>query len=431
VATVKGSTVGTDGRLGTVLHAADLHLGAPLKALGNRLDAESVSSIRRQASRAFANLVDLAIAESVDVVVLAGDVYDAAEYDVGAQLRFVSGLERMCGAGTRVYIAHGNHDPVRKTMRLAAQLPRDVVVFDPGTPQVHEVQLRSGHVLHVAGVSFESKAESKNLAERFRDLPTSPESTVGVLHCNVGSQAEHGAYAPCTVEDLAAAPIGYWALGHIHRRGVNELGPGRWWAYPGNLQGRSAKATECGPKGVLLVPVLSDGFGEPEFRPCAEVVFHRVSVDVSRCDDVAAVVAAIDSELTALDDDAHTVVARVEVTGRSPAHRQVIEQGAQGLLESVREYGSTSRAAVTKVEISTTSHVERDQLLSRGDLLSAVLSRFDDASDTYQLVELVRAELDAVMAKRLDELIEGDPQLCDRIVHSAERMLIDLLEDVL
>ena len=57
------------------VHAADIHLDSPLKslALRNRDLADLVSDATRQA---FVRVVDLCIDESVDALMLAGDLYD-------------------------------------------------------------------------------------------------------------------------------------------------------------------------------------------------------------------------------------------------------------------------------------------------------------------------------------------------------------------
>lgn len=419
-----------DGRVGTVLHAADLHLGAPLKALGSRLDADVTAHIRKLATRAYDNLVSLALAESVDVVVLAGDVYDDAEYEVAAQLRFVEGLRRMTEAGIQVFIAHGNHDPLTKKFKLAAKMPDGVTVFEAGEPQVHPVQLRSGHDLSVAGISFGKQAETANLAKLFHGLDTPVESTVGVLHCNVGTNTGHDPYAPCSVTDLETAPVGYWALGHIHIRDVNEMGPGRWRAYPGNLQGRSSKAAECGEKGVLLVPVMSGGFGRPEFRACADVRFERVPVDVTGCDDVDEVLSAIDAAMDDVSVDVDSVVARVELIGRSAAHRQLTALGADGLLTSVQEMLGTSAAkAVSKVELSTGNQVDLDQIRRRGGLLGSLVERFAATDELTKMFESVTGGLDAAARKRLNEMLATDPGLAAMICERAQELLIDQLDD--
>jgi DNA repair exonuclease SbcCD nuclease subunit len=313
-------------RIGTLVHAADLHLGSPLQSLGGSVGDEQAKHIRMQSIKAFDRLIDMTIERQADVLVLAGDVYDSAEKEPRAQLQFAFAMEKLKEAGVRVFIAHGNHDPVITGFKPAASLPDNVVVFEPDTPQIHRVALRSGSELQVAGVSFGQIHETENLAKRFLRLSCDVRRTVGVLHTNVGSNALHGDYAPCTPEDLEAAPVGYWALGHIHARSVTAMAQGRWWAYPGNMQGRSTKATECGPKGALVVPILDEGFGQPEFLSCDTVRFAREDVDVSEAINLQDVVHLVDDRLMTLEDEANgrPVVARVRVRGATEAHHQLI-----------------------------------------------------------------------------------------------------------
>ncbi|TIP88115.1 MAG: DNA repair exonuclease, partial [Mesorhizobium sp.] len=57
------------------LHTADIHLDSPLRSLALRNPdlAELVGDASRQA---FVSIVDLCLAERVDALVIAGDLYD-------------------------------------------------------------------------------------------------------------------------------------------------------------------------------------------------------------------------------------------------------------------------------------------------------------------------------------------------------------------
>jgi hypothetical protein len=112
---------------------------------------------------------------------------------------------------------------------------------------------------------------------------------VAVLHANLGGDKDHGPYAPCTITDLVAAPVDYWALGHIHLRQLRVLAPNRYAAYCGNLQGRNFKDAECHPKGAYVVPVEDGQIGEPAFVPCDRVRFVQDDVLVEPDDDIEAV----------------------------------------------------------------------------------------------------------------------------------------------
>ena len=248
------------------LHAADLHLGAPLESLGESIDSASFERVKSLVNRAFDRLVDVAIEEDVEFVVLAGDVYDTADRDPGAQRRLLLGLRRLTENNIKVFMVHGNHDPLTRDIKNMA-LPEGVVVFPAGKLGSEIVTMRNGVEVTVAGVSYAKKEETENLVPLFAGLTGS--TIVGVLHTNVGGEnLVHKNYAPSTATELQSSPVHYWALGHIHKRSVNTIGSG-WLAYPGNLQGRSVKASECGPKGVLIVDVEDDGrVLEPRFVDC-------------------------------------------------------------------------------------------------------------------------------------------------------------------
>ena len=55
-----------------ILHAADIHLDSPLLRL-ERYEGAPVDAIRNATRQALTNMVDLALSESVDLVVIAGD----------------------------------------------------------------------------------------------------------------------------------------------------------------------------------------------------------------------------------------------------------------------------------------------------------------------------------------------------------------------
>ena len=88
---------------------------------------------------------------------------------------------------------------------------------------------------------------------------------IGLLHANVGDRPGHGNYAPCSLDDLRATGIDYWALGHIHQPGI-VTADGTLAVYCGNPQGRDPG--EVGPRGAWLVSVDEAGRATPEFRAC-------------------------------------------------------------------------------------------------------------------------------------------------------------------
>ena len=364
------------------LHAADLHLGAPLESLGDSIDVETAERVKRLVNQSFDRLIDVAIGEAVDFVVLAGDVYDNADRDPGAQRRFLLGLRRLTGAGIKVFMVHGNHDPLTKDVK-AGVLPDGVVVFPAGKLGVETVTMSNGVDVTVAGVSYAKKEETDDLVPLFAGL--TGRTIVGVLHTNVGGDSSvHKNYAPSTVADLQASPVHYWALGHIHKRSVNPIGTG-WWAYPGNLQGRSVKASECGPKGALIVGVDEDGrVLEPQFVDCSTVRFERVSVAVDSVDEITKLNDVVNEILahTVAQASGKPVLVRLELAGSTDFAeiRSMDAPGWKSTVESMLDEATDvlGEGAVVKVRTSCRPRIDLAAERERNTVLGAALNKLDE-----------------------------------------------------
>ncbi|MGD9097912.1 MAG: metallophosphoesterase, partial [Desulfobacterales bacterium] len=76
------------------IHTADIHLDSPLHRLAT-YDGAPVEEMRQASRRAFENLIDLALSESVDFVLIAGDLFDGDWKDYNTGLYFVSQMQRL------------------------------------------------------------------------------------------------------------------------------------------------------------------------------------------------------------------------------------------------------------------------------------------------------------------------------------------------
>lgn len=402
------------------LHAADLHLGSQLKNLGDRVSPEIADAARNEVRRVFDDLVDTAISRAVEFVVLAGDVYDRAESDPGAMQRVNRGLRRLDDHGIRVFMVHGNHDPLAGAHLVARDRPGNIHVFPSGEVTTVPVELRNGVTATVAGVSFAKTAETENLARRFASVGGRP--LIGVLHANVAGNGAHDNYAPCSVEDLVESPVNYWALGHIHDRRIEQTARG-WWAYPGNLQGRSAKATECGPKGALIVGIDDAGSVlRPEFVALDRVRFHRLLVDTSSCGTAEQVWDEVDERIRADVEGAGSIIHlfRVELVGATGAHTELARPLGE-LFQDLSDHveGSLRNGAITKLVNSTARPVDPAHLRSRETVLAASLAVLDGLELPGSLGEL-SVSLPAPVAKAMQS-----PDEAQVFRAEIERLLID------
>ena len=88
-----------------LLHTADVHLGARHADLGEQAAAQ-----RERQFAAFKAAVDLAIAEKVDVVLIAGDLFDSNTQPRRSVERVAAELKRLVEAKIRTVIIPGTHD---------------------------------------------------------------------------------------------------------------------------------------------------------------------------------------------------------------------------------------------------------------------------------------------------------------------------------
>jgi DNA repair protein SbcD/Mre11 len=372
------------------LHASDLHLGSPLGALVDceKLETEDLENLVKEMWQAFDNLIDTAIERQVLFVVLAGDVYDNLQAQEGLQARFREGLQRLEKNGIDVYMIHGNHDPLRDKQINRRPLPGNVHVFQSDKPHEFVAAESEEGKVFVSGISFASAVVEENLASQFKDLPVEHARwRIGVLHTSMAGSTEHSPYAPCSVEDLRRAPVGYWALGHIHLRSdANSLGTDRWWAYPGNLQGRNFKPSECHPKGVLLITLNKNGFDKPEFIECDTVRFINLGVDVASIDDLNECY-EIMHEAVRIEADkniGHRIVVRIDLLGRSSLSKEIrIKCDSGELLRNFCEdfESELQETIVAGITCQVKPRIDLSHIRTGDSLLATTLRQLDEMSD--------------------------------------------------
>jgi DNA repair exonuclease SbcCD nuclease subunit len=227
------------------LHAADIHLDSPLHGL-SRYDGVPADEVRGATRAAFDNLIQCAIDEAVDFVVIAGDLFDGDWKDMGTGLYFARAMGRLNQADIPVFVLAGNHDAA-SVLTKSVPWPPNVQQFSSRKPQTHRIERLS---VAVHGQSFANAAVSDNLALGYPE-PDEHAFNIGVLHTALAGRPGHAEYAPCTVDDLRAKGYDYWALGHVHAHEVACEDP--YVVFPGNIQGRTIR--ETGPKGAVLVDV--------------------------------------------------------------------------------------------------------------------------------------------------------------------------------
>jgi len=297
-----------------LLHTADVHLGARHADLGDRAATQ-----RERQFAAFVATMDLAVAEKVDLVLIAGDLFDSNTQPRRSVERAAAQIKRLVDARIRVVIAPGTHDVYdRASIYRAFDLPAlagavgsDLVtVLDPDH---HDVHLRPLDVV-VHGRCYATKrAPESPLAGLDARGDDRARWHLGLLHAAVAieGRTDHDDVVIRT-DEIAASHLDYLALGHWHSTSKGKAGS-TVYAYSGAPEPIALDQDRAG--NVLLVTLDSSGADktvEIEERRVGKTTFERVHLDSATVGTQPALVATL---LERADPD---LVLDVELIGIRP-----------------------------------------------------------------------------------------------------------------
>jgi exonuclease SbcD len=292
------------------VHAADIHLDSPLRSLVLR-DPELGELIGNATRRAFVSIVDLCLTESVDALLLAGDLYDGDQTSMKTARFLAEQVRRLHAAGIRVFVIRGNHDALSRITKELT-FPDSVTVFG-GRADAILVDRSQGDVpVAIHGLSFARPHILESLLPRFKD-PVQGAINIGLLHTSLGGTKEHDVYAPCSLSDLDSVGFDYWALGHIHKR--SEFRGQSTVVMGGMPQGRDIN--EGGAKSVTLVTITDDRSIHLEERLTSVAQFESIPIDLTGVEEWRDMVVLLTKAIQRKRDivQSEHMVARLRFTG--------------------------------------------------------------------------------------------------------------------
>lgn len=296
-------------------------MDSPLQKL-DQYESAPAERIRGASRRALENMTRLAIDQQVDLVVIAGDLYDGDWPDQNTGLAFVDQAAKLVRAGIPVLVIRGNHDAANL---MTSSLPL------PKNPDGSEIFLRTGKAesriledigIAVHGQSFRSRAETVNMAAKYPD-PVAGMFNLGLLHTGLEGSSSHAHYAPCTAMELTEKGYDYWALGHIHLRRDYAVQGGPPIVFSGNLQGRHIG--EQGAKGCIIIEVDQRNRCSYDFHAIDVLRWYECSIDVTDMkhhDEICDAFQAWVSEQIE-SCDGRLLICRVRLTGQSLLHNSL------------------------------------------------------------------------------------------------------------
>ena len=369
-----------------ILHFSDLHIGVenygrpdPKTGLSTRL-GDFLDSLDQ--------VVEFALNEGVDLVLLAGDAYKGRDPTQTHQREFAKRLNRLSQAGIPTFLLVGNHDLPAASSRATAvdifptlevaniHVGNSLKTYDVATPsgplQVLAVPWpRRSAILSredSRGMSIEQVRQT--LEERLTDGieaaasqldPTIPAILTGHVTVNgatVGTERSMmlGQDHVLLVSALDRPQVEYLAQGHIHKHQILRPDP-PMVVYSGSLQ-RVDFSEEGDEKGFCVIdldPAAPQGqrMTKFEFHKLAARSFVTVDVTVERQDDAppATVVRAIPRKEIA----GAVVRVRISLAAESDAHLKETEiraalEPAHFIASISREVAGTRRTRISPSE---------------------------------------------------------------------------------
>lgn len=281
--------------------SADTHLGSPIRSaalrnpeLGDRL---------KQASRdTFRDIVDLAISEGADALVLAGDIFDNNFPDLKSRAFLMAQLARAGSAGVPTVLVRGNHDALLDHT-AHGDLGSNIHLLHKGNPSVE-----------IAGVAFHGLSfDTNHVANSFLPdypAPVAGKLNVGLMHTSLDGSPGHDPYAPCAEQDLMAYGYDLWCLGHIHVPFERTLGQ-VLAVMPGIPQPR-----HFGERFGGSVAIVTLGNGAPmlERHNVGHLRFMETELDLTGCTDQSEVLHLIGTALKDAQNPMCDTAVRLRVT---------------------------------------------------------------------------------------------------------------------
>lgn len=257
------------------IHAGDIHLGNPFIGLDAQLPDNLKQLVQQSTHQAFMKMINDALTEKVDLLLLPGDFYSASESSPRLQELVQSAFLKLNQAGIQVFLSLGNHDFEANTSQHLPW-PENVYIFDQHVETTYHTTA-SGEKIAVTGFSYQSQRQMTPVIDEFPTRDQAVDYHLGMYHGAVGVTGEP--YAPFKVTDMLEKGYDYWALGHIHVRQTLNTRP--FIGYSGSIQGLNRK--EVGPKGYYIVDAANQL--RPIFREAETILWDKPQLESVKNED--------------------------------------------------------------------------------------------------------------------------------------------------
>lgn len=365
-----------------VIHCADLHLGSGLSSI-----LERGKERQQELLRTFRRITNLCLEEKVDVLLIAGDLFEGSNIDqqmVSSVKEYIGNLKESI-----VAISPGNHDYVSLDSPFQDKdWPDNTIIFngDFESKVFHD----KGFAIH--GFGFEStyvrEGKIAPIREEHKNL-----INLCVVHGDLVSGLSESTYHPITEKILQESRMDYVALGHIHKRTEILRTGNTYYAYSGCPDGRGFDELE--EKGVYLGWV-SKGRADMAFVPMSSRLFLEESIDISGETTTSSVEKMVIQVLKEkYKDDYPRHYYKIKLVGSLPEDHSVYFEALEGNLKEILYYVKLREE--TRIDVNLEALAEESSL--KGIFVKKMLEKIEEERNsqkinTSQEVEKLEKALD-------------------------------------
>ncbi len=434
-------------------HIADAHLGAFSK---NR----KLSELNL---KAFKIAIEKSIEESVDFIIIAGDLFHNPLPDMDIVKSTVSILQRAKEQGIRIYVVYGSHDFSAGTTSLLDVLSEAGVFRKVVRYEIHDGKLRLIPIKDPSGVYlvgmpgltaarevFYFLDEEQGIDREY--LESVPNPKIFIFHTTVNE------LKPEYIADKNAVPLSrfprgfdYYAGGHLHERIEHKLDSG-YLTYPGALFGSNYSDLDVltdKQRGFYIVEDFKPRFVPVKVCEFEKVVFKadgnsatelqkKLMEFASRNHEGRVVILKVRGELksgkvadinfrairdkileSAIDVLVNTYALRSVESGRMSVPVEEQEEIERRVFEEISEYGLNFTVSLfnllrqEKKDEETKSDFERRITQAAMDMIEHAVKNYiksGEKSDKGELIARSEPEIETVDENAEDEVSEN----CDK-----------------
>lgn len=415
------------------LHFSDCHLGYQQYGSKQRFD---------DFSRAFMSIVNIAVDQKVDFVVLAGDLFQKRAIDALTLNNAMRGLERLARAKIPCIAVEGNHELAYYNeaigwLRFLAE--RELLIllhptFENGKPVLRPYERRQGAYfdplpgLRVYGLRYSGSSTHTAFAGMAAAIAAQPKDGVEYSICIAHTGVEgviSGQKGGLSHSELATLRpyVDYLALGHVHKPFTFD----HWVYNAGSPETCSMEEVEWTDRGYYLVEVdtsRSRENGDPAhvatLRANPRRPFHRLFVKV---DHAASPVdlfnhchayvkrRAADLGINGQSDPLHSPVVELRLSGVLPFDRSglnldqlqtLVEETFNPLICQVKNATQSADFAIDADQQLDRRHLEQqivEELLMRDVRFRSRSAAWTDLALNLKQLALAGADPDTILAE--------------------------------